>query len=215
VVDQRRRTTRALHPGHARAAGRCGRGSCLYVGDIGDNDAARQTITVYRVGEPAATSAPLRVETFNARYPDGPRDAETLLVSGEGRLYIVSKGSTSPIGLYRFPADLRAGTTVELERVGALQPGTRGKGDWITDGAVSADGTRVVLRMHDELLVHAAAAFFAGRWDTAQAIPVTSVREAQGEGVAIDADGSFFLAGEGGGKSSPGTFAHLRCSLPR
>ena len=68
------------------AAGPAPNGSddVLYVGDIGDNDAARPTVTVYRVHEPgeapAAPGVPLdEVEAIELQYPDGPSDAEALL----------------------------------------------------------------------------------------------------------------------------------------
>src|SRR5688500_10896972 len=38
-------------------AGRCGGTNCLFVGDIGDNNGNRSTITVYRVEEPVAGAA--------------------------------------------------------------------------------------------------------------------------------------------------------------
>src|SRR5687768_9930101 len=41
----------------AVATGSCPQGSCVYIGDIGDNKEARQSITVYRVPEPALTDA--------------------------------------------------------------------------------------------------------------------------------------------------------------
>ena len=81
----------------AVSAGPCPTGSCLYVGDIGDNNARRDHITVYRLTEPGdtpsgAAASTAAAEAFHARYPDGPHDAETLLVAPDGGLYIVTKG---------------------------------------------------------------------------------------------------------------------------
>jgi hypothetical protein len=73
-------------------------------------------------------------EVFHARYPDGAHDAETLLVSPDGGFFIVTKGETNQIALYRFPRELRADATHQLERVGG--PGASGKtprGERITD----------------------------------------------------------------------------------
>lgn len=96
----------------AVAAGPCPAGSCLYVADIGDNNAARRRITIYRVEEPAESEASVAVkDVFHATYPDGAHDAETLLVTPDGNLFIVTKGETGPIGLYKFPKPLRAGAT--------------------------------------------------------------------------------------------------------
>ena len=56
----------------AVAVGPCPTGSCIYVADIGDNDAARKSVTVYRVPEPAEGAGTAQVDgVFHASYPDG------------------------------------------------------------------------------------------------------------------------------------------------
>ena len=55
--------------------------------------------------------------------------------------------------------------------------------------------------------------FTAGRIREVFRYDVTSLGEPQGEGVALSANGDVWLAGEGGGKSRPGTFARLSCTL--
>ena len=197
----------------AMSAGPCGSAACLYVADIGDNDANRKRVTVYRMPEPGngdGSGAPK--DAFHATYPDGPRDAETLLVGSDGALYIVSKGETGGVALYRFPRELRPGATHALERVG--KPRDTGKvdeGSRVTDGAVSADGRWVVLRSKTRVWLHPAAEFLAGSWTVSREIDVASLREPQGEGIAMDAEGTIYLAGEGGSKSQPGTLATLAC----
>ena len=92
------------------AAAPCpGGGNCLYAADIGDNDAERPSVTVYRIPEPApgaAESAP--ATAIRLRYPDGAHDAEALFVHG-GAIHIVTKGESGPIAIYRAPADASAG----------------------------------------------------------------------------------------------------------
>ena len=198
----------------AVAAGPCPSGSCLYVGDIGDNGETRDHITVYRAPEPGAALPPsVTVEAFHARYPDGAHDAETLLVAPDGGVYIVTKGSTGPVSIYRFPRALRAGVPLQLERVGEPRAGDRVRNnERITDGALSSDGDRAVLRTHDALLVYRAADLLSGRWHLAQTIDLRQVGEAQGEGVALGPNGTFYLVSEGGGGRRSGTFATLVCS---
>jgi hypothetical protein len=198
----------------AIAVGACPGGSCVYIGDIGDNGGRRKHITVYRFSEPSAEDSVEVKDAFHATYPDGAQDAEALLVAPNGGLFIVTKGETGAVGLYRFPRDLRPGGTHQLERVG--KPRTSGKpsdSERITDGAVSADGTWVVLRTKESLTFHRAPEFFAGNWAEAGRVDLKPAGEAQGEGVAIAADGTVYLTGEGGGRSQPGTFAKLTCSL--
>jgi hypothetical protein len=108
----------AVDDWEAIATGPCGTASCVFVGDIGDNDASRDRITVYRFEEPAADSGTATALAFHARYPDGAHDAEALVVDRDGRLFVITKGDTGPVALYRFPDQLQAGSTVALERVG-------------------------------------------------------------------------------------------------
>jgi len=198
----------------ALAVGPCPGGSCLYVADIGDNDARRTRITIYRVAEPSGGKSSVSVQDiFHATYPDGAHDAETLLIAPDGTLLVVTKGDSGPVALYRFPKELRSGATHPLERVGnardAGQPAATAR---ITDGAVSADGVWVVLRTQRHVVFHRMADLFSGNWREAGRLDVKRLGESQGEGIALGADGTLYLAGEGGGKSRPGTFARLTCS---
>jgi len=200
----------------AIAVGPCPTGSCIHVGDIGDNNARRKRITVYRLPEPseAATAAAV-TDVFHATYPDGAHDAEALLVTPAGDLLIVTKGDTGAVALYRFPRELRPGATHQLERVGQPRaPGKPVESERITDGAVSVDGRWVVLRTTHRLTFHQTAEFVSGTWREARNVDLTTVGETQGEGVAIGGDGTVYLAGEGGGKSRPGTFARFNCLKP-
>ena len=197
----------------AIAVGPCGTASCLYLGDIGDNEAKRKRITVYRLPEPESASGSSAVaEAFHGTYPDGAHDAETLLIAGDGRVYVVTKGDTGPIAIYRFPAALRAGAAVALERVGAPASTRPGSELRVTDGAVSPDGQWAVLRTGSSLAFYRAADLLSGEWREANRIDLTPLKEPQGEGVALGADNTVFLAGEGGGKSRPGTFARFTCA---
>jgi hypothetical protein len=197
------------------AVGPCPSGSCIYVADIGDNDAERERVTVYRVQEPSAGASSAAVQdVFHAKYPDGPQDAETILVTPGGEVFVVTKGDPAEIRLYRFPRDLRTDVTHQLERIGnARGPGTPSASERITDGDVSDDGSWVVLRTRKALTFHRASELLAGNWREAGRLDLGPVGEAQGEGVAIAADGTVYLAGEGGGKSRPGTFARVACSM--
>jgi hypothetical protein len=199
----------------AIAVGPCPSGSCIYVADIGDNKAKRAGIAVYRIAEPAEPSGTAKVErVFQATYPDGAHDAESLLVTPEGRLAIVTKGDTGPVSVYLFPTDLRPGTPVRLERVGG--PRDRGKpaeNARVTDGAVSPNGQWIALRSTRGLTFYKASDLLAGNWRDAGHVPLNAVGEPQGEGVTFASDSVVYLMGEGGGGKKPGTFARLTCTL--
>jgi len=197
----------------AMASGACGKGTCLYVADIGDNDAKRKDVTIYRIPEPSTTDGSVKVDgTFRATYPDGAHDAEALLAASDGRLYIVTKGDTGDVSLYRFPAELRTGTTMSLERVGAaLSKGQPAANARITDGAISADGAWVALRTKTALIFYRASQFLSGEFQETGRMDLTTLGEPQGEAVAFGPSNTVYIAGEGGGKSQPGTLVALSC----
>ena len=214
ITGQVRVAGAAVEDWEAIAVGSCDAGSCIYIGDIGDNEAGRRSITVYQAPEPADASGTAAVSgVFHATYPDGAHDAEAVLAAG-GRLYVVTKGETGPVAIYRFPAPLKAGATMRLERVTSLSPKADAKSR-ITDGSVSPDGEWVVLRSRAALTFYPAADLLSGKARAASTIEIDSLTEPQGEGVAFGADNTLFVAGEGGGKGQAGTFARLSCTLPK
>ena len=195
----------------AIASGPCGKASCLFVGDIGDNDAKRPRITIYRVVEPSQPNGSVNAEPFHASYPDGPHDAEALLAAPDGTLFIVTKGDTGPVAVYKFPRELQSGSTMKLERVGrALVEQTRGT-IRVTDGAFSTDGRWVVLRTKDTLTFYRGDEFIRGAFRESHRVSVSALKEPQGEAVAFGRGATVYLGGEGGGKGQPGTLAALSC----
>lgn len=122
--------------------------SYLYIGDIGDNAAKYPEIIVYRVPEPKVDAAtpftPITIGPADAvrlTYPDGPRDAETLIVDPLTRdIYVISKREMVP-KVYRaiYPQSLNQQT--KLEQVATLPFGL-----FPTGGDVSPDGRRVIVR---------------------------------------------------------------------
>jgi hypothetical protein len=215
-----------LEDWEATAVGPCPSGSCVYVADIGDNSGKRRNITVYRIPEPEGTSdraAP--AEAFHATYPDGAHDAEALLVTAKGDLFVVTKGVGGPVSVYQFPRGMRPGATVALTRVGhPRDEGSRqsdeGKDEDkkddsanVTDGAVSPDGQRIVLRTNDSLYFYPASEVTSGTWRNVTRVDLKNLREPQGEGVTFADNTTLVLVGEGGGKGRGGTFVRLACTF--
>jgi hypothetical protein len=185
----------------------------LFLADIGDNKARRQNITIYRVPEPLKAGGSVQVDaTIRASYPDGAHDAEALLALPDGTLHIVTKGDTGDVALYRVPRDA-GGAPVRLERVGApLSKGMPPVEARITDGAASPDGEWVALRTLVAVVFYRAADFLNGNFNEARRVDLRSLGEPQGEAVAFGSSNTVYLAGEGGGKSQPGTLAVLSCA---
>ena len=217
VTGRVRLTGATVEDWEAIAIGPCADGSCLYVGDIGDNNASRKQITIYRLSEPAATGdSTAAADVVHATYPDGPQDAEALLTATDGRLFVVTKGETGAVALYRFPRELKPGASVQLERVGKPRDSRSTKrGERITDGAMSPQGDWVVLRTSRALNFYKTSELMAGHWQPAHEASLADLHEPQGEGVTFGPDSTIIVAGEGGGKSAAGTLARLSCSSLR
>lgn len=178
----------------------------LYLGDIGDNKGKRKSIRVYRLAEPILDpgtrggAAQLEIDDFEKlkmTYPDGPHDAETLLVDpADGTLYVITKATEGPAWLYRYPPPLRPGETVELERVREIA-GTAGNQMWQTTptgGDISVDGSRILLRLYHHVWIWARSPD-QSLADALAAEPcVASQREEkQGEAIAFEPDGIGYL----------------------
>jgi hypothetical protein len=197
----------------AIAVGPCPSGDCIYVGDIGDNDAERRDITIHRFPEPADASGSVSgADVIRARYPDGSHDAETLLVTPKGDILIVTKGRTGRVALYRFPSDAKPGATVTLQSIGEPRQGGKTADDRITDGAVSPSGAWVALRTNTAILFYRTPDLMSGNWREAGRLSLKELAEPQGEGIAFGDEKTIYLVGEGGGKSQPGTFGRLTCA---
>jgi hypothetical protein len=197
------------------AAGPCGDQSCLYIADIGDNSGKRDYITVYRVPEPSPRDPETSpADAFHAVYPDGPRDAESLFVTRDGGVFLITKGDPGPVALYRFPKPLRSGETMRLERVGKGFGGKKVDAkDRVTGAGLSPDGQWVAVRTTDVMVFYAAADLLGGHWRQRFRVDLTPIGEPQGEGVTFGASGAVFLVGEGGKAAAAGSFVRMTCAL--
>ena len=172
----------------------------LYLGDIGDNSATRGTIKVYRVAEPSVSSSQSFVnidlsgaESFTLVYPDGSRDAETLMVDPvNGDLYIVSKRENNS-RLYRAVASsLVNGATITLDYKTQLPWG------WATGGDISPDGNEILIRGSGNASLWTRPPG-TNVWDAFAQSPVSVPlrTEPQGEAIGFDGDGwGYFTVSE-------------------
>jgi hypothetical protein len=198
--------------------GPCPDGSCVYVGDIGDNNARRGTVTIYRSPEPDSMGdvRSRKTESMRLTYPDGPKDAEALIVLPNSWVFIVTKGERSPVVLYRTPYPFMNGATARLEPVATILEGTRGvpRHDRITGADASSDGRWIVLRSLSAITFYLTSDLESGRVREILRYDVSGLGELQGEGVAFGDGGTVWLVSEGGGAGRPGTLAKLTCTLP-
>lgn len=196
-------------------AGPCPDGACLYVGDIGDNDQARSEVTVYRIPEPApGESASRPAAVLRARFPDAPQDAEALFLLPSGDLYLVTKGRHGPIALYRYPAPLRPGETVTLERVKELWPQPKANDDRVTSATATPDGRWVGIRTYRSLFLFPAARLVGPGPVEPVAADLSPLEEGQGEALVLADDGTAWVTSEAAKKKEPPRWSRLSCTLP-
>jgi hypothetical protein len=171
---------------------------CLYIAEIGDNKRQYDHVAVYAAREPEAGEAAVVVSSWRARYPQGARNAESLLRDPiTGLLYLITKHKSGRSEVYRFPAEPgdELGT---LTLVAELQ--LEGSG-WsalsATGGDFSPDGARVILRTYQvawEWDVHADAR--EAHWAEPPRRAWLAAEE-QGESVAYLPGGGLLTTSEG------------------
>jgi hypothetical protein len=174
----------------------------LWVGDTGDNEQRRSTVAVIVVparGEPAL---------HRLTYPDGPHDAEALLVDGRGVPTVVTK-NVGAAGIYQPEGLLNGEGPTPLVHVGDLAlPGSTTTGGpigglgsrTVTGGAMSADGRVVALRTYTDAWLFAVpdggTVTDALRTEPVQ-VPLPD--EPQGEAAAFTSDGTLLSGSEARG----------------
>lgn len=170
----------------------------LYIGDIGDNGRNRKEIVVYRVPEPKVAGpgdCQVGCDTGPAtairlRYPDGPHNAEALLVhAATAEMYIVTKADSGDPETRVYRAPPRAGALAPVATLRVPEPFFIAMAGGITGGEISPDGRRVVLS--DYFRAYEAA--FDGDWMAEfRAIPIGF--GLQVEGICYRPDGRAIMA---------------------
>lgn len=173
----------------------------VWLADTGDNRRSRTTVALIALRTDGSS------EVFRLTYPDGPRDAEALLLAPDGTPYLVTKEVLGTSEVYRPTGALDAGASVPLVKVADLAltltgtpggPVGRAGQLMVTGGAVSPDGAVLALRTYTDAYVWP----LSGS-DVAGALAGPPVRVAlpdspQGEAIAFAADGrSLLVTGEG------------------
>jgi hypothetical protein len=157
----------------------------LYVADIGDNNGRRSFVRVFFFDNPRANGLTVTYHAYDFSYPDGPQNAETLLVNESGRLFIVTKGQEAAI--YEAPAKLDREGVNELEQVGSAPSN-------VTDGTFLPGGDRIALLTYRSVEVLDATSYEVM---ASASIP----NQPQAESLTLSLDESSLLVGSEGEKS--------------
>jgi hypothetical protein len=130
--------------------------SYVYIGDIGDNYSSKKCITIYRMPDNAAllksSTKKINAVALHLKYPDGPRDAETLMIDPLEKLfYVVSKRGDS-VAVYTAPLVYNNlnDTLVMTKRCKLFFDGVK-PFKWITSGDISKDGQKVLVKSYEKV----------------------------------------------------------------
>jgi hypothetical protein len=140
---------------------------CIYIGDTGDNSAARASRVIYRVPEPRAErpgfSGDVSAEALRYRYADGPHDVEAMYVVPNGDTFLITKrllldaaGKPRPALVFLLPADAWGKETAVAQLVDSLPivPGSAPL-RFITDAGLSPDARVLAVRTYAQVYTFA------------------------------------------------------------
>ena len=185
----------------------------LILADIGDNSENRTSIHLYRFAEPALNASTAKATRIDLRYPDGPHNAEALVVSSDGSSALVfTKSPTGVAGVYQ--ANLMDPSEQLMSLVGTvtIKGETGYKPNMIS--AADAVGSTVIVRTY-----HYGYVLATPNGGTISDAPRATPRRfnvpqmAQGEALCVSADGGVLvMASESQGAS---TFSVAVGSVPR
>ncbi|MFC5948375.1 esterase-like activity of phytase family protein, partial [Pseudonocardia lutea] len=172
----------------------------FWVADTGDNDRVRDTVALLVL---PADGAP---RLHRLTYPDGPHDAEALLIGADGVPVVVTKEVSGTAGVYRPAGPLAEPGPTPLMRAGSAgfpRSDTRGGpigtlgAFTVTGGATSADRGVVALRTYTDAWLYRvppSGDLVAALQGTPLQVPLPD--EPQGEALAFLADGTLLSGSE-------------------
>ncbi|MCB5229644.1 MAG: hypothetical protein GX122_05940 [Candidatus Cloacimonetes bacterium] len=180
--------------------------SCIWVGDIGDNKAKRNSVVVYRFEEPAITDTAIIITDYDRihiQYDDGARDAEALFIDPlSGDICIISKREEA-VGFYRvaYPYSLIQPNTAIKE---ATLPLT-----YVVAADISPDGEKILVKTYSDIYLYKRnPGKSIAKALTGKPSQVPYQLEPQGEAVTWDAEGKGYWTLSESAKGIPATLYH-------
>ncbi len=164
----------------------------LYVADMGDNRAVRKVKTIYRFPEPDLRNLkfPVKekiknIDKIRYQYPDGARDAETLIVDPLTKDWIIVSKREDSVQVYRAAYPQSTKEIITLEKLGKLHFSQAIAGD------ISEDGLEILIKNYPNIYYWKRQA----NEQVSDALQRAPVRlpyqmEPQGEAIAWKPDGS-------------------------
>ena len=141
----------------AMAMGNCGEQTCLYIGDVGDNNAQRNDVEIWRIQEPTPPGEDKETivlgDKLELRYPDGAMDCEAIAQDPlTGDIILVEKSWSAKAKVHRLPASAWE-TDVEgdtmLTYIGTIDFDTDSlTGGLVTGADIAPSGKRLFARTY-------------------------------------------------------------------
>ena len=156
----------------------------LFIADIGDNLAQRDFVRVYFFDDPQASGLTVDVRAWDFRYPDGPHDAETLLVNENGRLFIVTKRADGG-AVYAAPRKPSRQGVNDLTKVGEAPA-------LVTDGTFLPGGERIALLSYTAITV-----VDSKSYERVARVAAPNQRQPESMTVSLDDDTTLLVGSEG------------------
>ncbi|MGV1037611.1 MAG: hypothetical protein ACOYD0_11390 [Candidatus Nanopelagicales bacterium] len=160
----------------------------VWVADIGDNTGSRSSVQLRSFPEPTRLKdQTVTPKTLNVRYPDGPHDAEGLMIDPvpAGSAWIVTKKMAAKSGIYALPKGFANSDSAQVTKVG-MAPAMS------TDATFAPDRQSYVIRTYLDAQQYPAPPPSTNA--TALSVPA----QQQGEAVTFSSDSRFlYLATEG------------------
>lgn len=186
----------------------------IYIADFGDNNQAREELRIHRFEEPIIDNINEEfkinidnVVTLKYKYPDGPRDAETLLLNPFNKSLIVVTKREANVHVYELPFPQNETDVVPITFKGALPFRSMVGGD------ISEDGEHIIMKTYGEVYY----------WQTKNQDPIKTlfdnkpvqveyIPEVQGESIgwAANASGYYTISETDDGRAEPILYFYKR-----
>ena len=184
---------------------------CIYLADVGDNNAVRGSVAIYQLPEPDLTpgqTLPVTVLPFT--YPGGPRDAESLVAeTASGRLFVVSKVITGFGDVFRLDGlgQPGGGTATPVATLGPSSPSD----GFLTAADAHPSGESVLLRSYSRVWeLRLPGALLLEEVFGAPLVQVVAAAQPQAEAIAFTTDGLGYLLGS----EQLAPIRRVACALP-
>ena len=166
----------------------------IYLADIGDNKLRYPEKIIYRFPEPGITGQILpytghvtNAETIRLTLPDGPQNAEAILVDPVTKdLFILSKSDRSELYRATYPQSLSQSTLMTRQLVMPF--------DKVTSAGISPDNREILIRTYGQLFYYprqSGESVVDALKRTPKRIPLANEPQGEAVGWAIDGSGYY------------------------